>query len=157
MDSEEVHHPGTTWDAGQFEHSSIPATVKTLFNLSGYLTKRDEWAGSFEELLLDTPRTNTPWHFPPPPRPAQPWRPPRNNSQQLSAQSLETGQLTKDIDEASTPRHCSLLEETCSSPTTVTTKQRRQLQLLSKLTMTPMPDVTAMSFDAATQWLYARK
>jgi hypothetical protein len=30
----------------QFELSSVPATLKTLFNLTGFLTARDAWAGS---------------------------------------------------------------------------------------------------------------
>ena len=40
----------------QFDLSSIPATVKNLFNLSSFLTKRDAWAGSFHETFLATPR-----------------------------------------------------------------------------------------------------
>ncbi|KAJ3272033.1 hypothetical protein HDV01_005985 [Terramyces sp. JEL0728] len=32
------------------EHSSIPGTLKNIFNLTGYLTKRDEWA----EALIDS-------------------------------------------------------------------------------------------------------
>ena len=60
----------------QFELSSVPATIKNLFNLSFFLTKRDEWAGSFDELLLDTPRTDAPYHLPEAPEPASPWTPP---------------------------------------------------------------------------------
>ena len=37
---------GTDQGGGaQFEHSSLPATIKSLFNLSGFLTERDSWAG----------------------------------------------------------------------------------------------------------------
>lgn len=53
----------------QFEHSSIPATVKKLFNLSSdFLTKRDSWAATFEDLftLRDTPRTDCPSENTPP-------------------------------------------------------------------------------------------
>ena len=67
----------------QFEHSSIPATVKKLFGLSQTLTKRTEWAGTFDELLtLDAPRIDAPMHLPNapssgrPPPPAQPAGPP---------------------------------------------------------------------------------
>ena len=38
--------------------------MKTLFSLPNFLTKRDAWAGSFEELLLDEPRDDTPLHLP---------------------------------------------------------------------------------------------
>ena len=34
----------------EFEHSSIPATIKKLFNLPHFLTKRDAWAGTLDEL-----------------------------------------------------------------------------------------------------------
>ncbi len=51
-------------NTSQFDLSSISSTVKTLFSLPDFLTKRDAWAGSFEELLLDTPRDDTPLHLP---------------------------------------------------------------------------------------------
>ena len=35
------------FDTSQFELTSVASTVKNLFNLSSFLTKRDEWAGSF--------------------------------------------------------------------------------------------------------------
>ena len=46
--------------SSQFELSSVPATVKNLFNLTSFLTKRDAWAGNLEELLLPHPRTCAP-------------------------------------------------------------------------------------------------
>ncbi|MCO5567779.1 hypothetical protein L7F22_021475 [Adiantum nelumboides] len=55
----------------QYEHSSVPATVKKLFNLPGdYLTQRDAWAGTFEHLLYErsTPRTDCPEVLP-----SSPW------------------------------------------------------------------------------------
>ena len=51
-------------NTSQFDLSSISSTVKTLFSLPNFLTKRDAWAGSFEELLLDEPRDDTPLHLP---------------------------------------------------------------------------------------------
>lgn len=52
-------------DINQPPNSSIhryTATVKKLFNLPGsFLTKRDEWAGTFETVLTrKTPRTDCP-------------------------------------------------------------------------------------------------
>lgn len=65
-----VHGPnGKPFKASEFEHSSIPATVKKIFNLSSpFLTKRDEWAGTFESILqLRTePRTDCPEKLPQP-------------------------------------------------------------------------------------------
>ncbi|XP_071736054.1 non-specific phospholipase C3-like [Rutidosis leptorrhynchoides] len=56
-----LHEPSGPFPTSQFEHSSIPATVKKLFNLKEFLTKRDEWAGTFEEILTrTTPRSDCP-------------------------------------------------------------------------------------------------
>lgn len=67
-----LHEPtnGST-PSSQYEHSSLPATVKKLFNLpGGYLTQRDAWAGTFEHLLYErsTPRTDFPEVLP-----SSPW------------------------------------------------------------------------------------
>lgn len=51
----------------EFEHSSIPATIKKIFNLSSnFLTHRDAWAGTFEEVVgkLTSPRTDCPETLP---------------------------------------------------------------------------------------------
>ncbi len=55
-----VHEPNGPTPTSQYEHSSIPATVKKLFNLQGpFLTARDAWAGTFDSVLsLNTPRTD---------------------------------------------------------------------------------------------------
>lgn len=42
-----------------FEHSSVPATIKKIFGLKNFLTKRDEWAATFEDVAsLDNPRSD---------------------------------------------------------------------------------------------------
>lgn len=54
---------GSPTPTSEFEHSSIPATVKKMFNLSSpFLTKRDEWAGTFERVVQfrTEPRTDCP-------------------------------------------------------------------------------------------------
>nr|CAD1828302.1 unnamed protein product [Ananas comosus var. bracteatus] len=65
-----VHGPnGVPTATSEYEHSSIPATVKNLFNLSSpYLTKRDAWAGTFEGILQTRtePRTDCPVELPMP-------------------------------------------------------------------------------------------
>ena len=58
-----IREPVGPKPTSQFEHSSIPATVKKLFNLkSNFLTKRDAWAGTFEHYLKlrDSPRDDCP-------------------------------------------------------------------------------------------------
>ncbi|KAL2488642.1 ATP-dependent zinc metalloprotease FTSH 7 [Forsythia ovata] len=62
-----IHEPSGPTPYSQYEHSSIPATVKKLFNLrSNFLTKRDAWAGTFENYfyLRDTPRDDCPEKLP---------------------------------------------------------------------------------------------
>lgn len=62
-----IHEPDGPTPYSQYEHSSIPATVKKLFNLkSNFLTKRDAWAGTFEKYfyIRDTPRDDCPETLP---------------------------------------------------------------------------------------------
>lgn len=58
-----VHGPnGSPTSTSEYEHSSISATVKKLFNLPSFLTKRDAWAGTFEGIVQTRtePRTDCP-------------------------------------------------------------------------------------------------
>ncbi|ERN09770.1 non-specific phospholipase C1 [Amborella trichopoda] len=62
-----IHEPEGPTPYSHYEHSSVPATVKKLFNLkSNFLTKRDAWAGSFEKYfyIRDTPREDCPEKLP---------------------------------------------------------------------------------------------
>ncbi|TVU44195.1 hypothetical protein EJB05_03630, partial [Eragrostis curvula] len=62
-----AHRPDGPYPTSEFEHSSIPATVKKIFNLETFLTKRDAWAGTFDCVLTrDTPRTDCPRTLPEP-------------------------------------------------------------------------------------------
>nr|GMD14632.1 non-specific phospholipase C2 [Ipomoea batatas] len=65
-----VHGPnGSPFPNSEYEHSSIPATVKKIFNLpSPFLTRRDAWAGTFESILQKRkePRTDCPAQLPTP-------------------------------------------------------------------------------------------
>ncbi|KAF5749263.1 non-specific phospholipase C4-like [Tripterygium wilfordii] len=62
-----LHGPSGPEPTSEFEHSSIPATVKKIFNLKEFLTKRDAWAGTFEGVLnRKTPRTDCPVTLPEP-------------------------------------------------------------------------------------------
>ena len=72
-----IQEPKGPSKTSQFEHSSIPATIRDLFGLPSSLTKRDAWAGSFTELLtLDQPRTDAPMHLPSAPNGGKPPPPP---------------------------------------------------------------------------------
>ncbi|KAJ3417634.1 hypothetical protein HDV05_000091 [Chytridiales sp. JEL 0842] len=44
----------------EYEHSSLAATVKNIFNLPNFLSKRDAWAATFDHITreLDAPRTD---------------------------------------------------------------------------------------------------
>jgi phospholipase C len=56
-----LHAPSGPYPTSEFEHSSIAATVKKIFNLKEFLTKRDAWAGTFEGILTRTsPRVDCP-------------------------------------------------------------------------------------------------
>ncbi|KAL6850212.1 hypothetical protein ACP4OV_020839 [Aristida adscensionis] len=62
-----VGRPDGPAATSEFEHSSIPATIKKIFNLSSdFLTRRDAWAGTFEHIFteLDEPRTDCPETLP---------------------------------------------------------------------------------------------
>lgn len=64
-----VHGPnGSPTPTSEYEHSSIAATVKKIFNLPSFLTKRDEWAGTFENIVQTRtePRTDCPEQLPTP-------------------------------------------------------------------------------------------
>ena len=54
-------------DSTIYEHASIPATVKSLFNLPKFLTARDQAANTFEHnLTRNSPRQDTPQVLPVP-------------------------------------------------------------------------------------------
>ncbi|KAM7472389.1 hypothetical protein LguiA_010572 [Lonicera macranthoides] len=60
-----LHGPTGPYPTSEYEHSSIPATVKKIFNLKDFLTKRDAWAGTFEGVINRTsPRTDCPLTLP---------------------------------------------------------------------------------------------
>ncbi|KAK9159051.1 hypothetical protein Scep_005625 [Stephania cephalantha] len=93
-----IHEADGPTPYSQFEHSSIPATVKKLFNLdSNFLTKRDAWAGTFEKYfhLRDTPRDDCPEKLPEVTQPLRPWGPKEDIS--LSEFQVELIQLASQL------------------------------------------------------------
>ncbi|KAJ6676472.1 hypothetical protein OIU85_009726 [Salix viminalis] len=62
-----ISSPEGPTPSSEFEHSSVPATIKKMFNLSSnFLTHRDAWAGTFEGVVgeLTSPRTDCPVTLP---------------------------------------------------------------------------------------------
>src|SRR3954447_9907535 len=63
--------PKGTIDHRVYDHTSIPATLKQVFNLPSFLTNRDASARTFSDLLsLNTARTDVPASLGPPATPA---------------------------------------------------------------------------------------
>jgi len=134
--------------SSQFELTSIASTVKTLFNLTSFLTKRDAWAAPFDELLLDEPRADPgPLHLPEAPPAASPWDPPPDV---LHARGRSASLVAAEMDARAGPGHCSAwdgapAEEACKGHAQANLKQKRNIRLLSALTETEMPDLDRLS------------
>jgi hypothetical protein len=160
-----IQSPKGPFPTSQFEHSSIPATIKTLFNLTDWLTRRDEWAGSFEELLLDAPRRDPmPLHFPGAPLPRDGrWGPWKKNVSSISANltnfTADAVELRRRLLKTQpSAQHCSaerVPHEACTGSTALSEKQRKLVELYSAMTSTPKPDLS-MSYEQARAWLRAR-
>eukprot|EP00746_Dinoflagellata_sp_MGD_P032444 gnl/MRDRNA2_/MRDRNA2_177224_c0_seq1.p1 gnl/MRDRNA2_/MRDRNA2_177224_c0~~gnl/MRDRNA2_/MRDRNA2_177224_c0_seq1.p1 ORF type:complete len:315 (+),score=73.18 gnl/MRDRNA2_/MRDRNA2_177224_c0_seq1:47-991(+) len=153
------------FNTSQFELTSIPATVKSLFNLTGFLTKRDAWAGSFEELLMDAPTNiNTPMHLPDAPEPAAPWDPPPTFSDGRDTHE-DAGGFWVDSDgdadgddrrlqkSRPIPQHCGQKEQVCRGPHAVTQKQRNNMNIFAALTNVRAPNAEQMTNAEANRWL----
>jgi Phosphoesterase family len=61
-----MHRPDGPTPTSEYEHSSVPATLKKFFGLPSFLTARDTWAGTFESVWQQrtTPRTDCPREIP---------------------------------------------------------------------------------------------
>jgi hypothetical protein len=166
-----IQEPRGPTPTSQFEHSSIPATVKNLFGLPAFLTRRDAWAGSFDELLtLDAPRTDAPMHLPAAPAPhagpcIAPCPPPATDDDDDD----DDGDDDDDDDDDDrrrrrraqlaphAPQHCSATTGQCIGLDAITNKQRHMMEVYNVLTLTPAPDVDAMDFLSASRWIGARQ
>jgi hypothetical protein len=54
------------------------------------------------------------------------------------------------------PRHCGGPERKCTAKEFVSSKQRNQIPLMARLTMSPEPDIDGINWMEANQWLAAR-
>lgn len=134
----------------QFELSSIPATVKDLFGLPEFLTKRDAWAAPFTELLtLDSPRQDCPMTLPAPPEGA---------AVLDSPSLLPAGDGTGEGEGKEPPLQCKSHsaarrpDDGECSRYEPTRRQMKQMELFGRMTSTPMPDVSAMGRGDADAW-----
>ena len=130
--------------------------MKNLFNLSSFLTKRDEWAGSFDELLAEAPRDDAPLHLPAAPPAADPWDPPPGQA----VAAREAREAARRAGERGVPpeaMHCSSPhgkpESKCRDPQAPNRKQKRNARLLAGLLDVPAPDVDAMSWLEAERFI----
>lgn len=66
-----ISKPDGPTSSSLYEHSSLPATLGKIFGFKSFLTKRDEWAGTFEKYLTQRtePRTDCPTTLPDLPAP----------------------------------------------------------------------------------------
>lgn len=81
----------------RYDGTSIVSTIKRLYDLPNFLTKRDAWSAPFDWLFeeLDEPRTDAPMHLPdapaPIPRPGgHPWGTDCDDPTRRMRRSIET-------------------------------------------------------------------
>ena len=138
----------------QFELSSIPATVKELFGLPRFLTKRDAWAAPFTELLtLDSPRQDCPMTLPDPPKGAAAVDSPTLLPEETASGSQVETQPPLQCKSHSVRRRPDDGECSRHEPTR---RQLKQMELFSRLTSTPMPDASTMGRGDADTWARQR-
>ena len=121
-----IHKPDGPFPDSVYEHSSIPASLKDIFGLPNFLTKRDAWAGSFlSELTLSSPRKDTIEHTPEAPPPAAPGR----------------------------GLHCSAKTKTCSDLDYPNKKQRQRMRQWAMVHDIAVPDFDEYSQAQADDWI----
>ena len=124
-----------------YEHSSIPASLKDIFGLPNFLTKRDAWAGSVvSELTEATARSDCLMHAPEAPPPTPTWR-----------ESDETEALLL-FAEQGYPGHCSALASPrCADPRHANKKQRQRMKQWSEVNGVVAP--LNPTQDEADDWI----
>ena len=149
-------------NTSQFDLASVAATVHKLFNLSTALTMRTMWSGTFDELLLDTPRSagEMPMHLPTPPKVSEPWVPPPGDHfddpsvMDPSADHDDDDRRRLQTGDGARPQHCGSSEQTCRGVDVLSVKQERLIQHYSELTGSDLPaEMRAMTQQQADGWL----
>lgn len=65
-----IHRPNENqrpFPSSEFDHTSVIATLKKVWDLPNFLTARDAWAGTFENILSNEQRKDCPEFLPPTP------------------------------------------------------------------------------------------
>ena len=127
------------------------------YTATGFLTKRDAWAGSFDELLtLDAPRGDAPLHLPDAPKPAVPFPPNQGWPPGVPPTALQDAEVQGPAEElagAGEPRHCSGNGQ-CAARDGVTQKQRNTIkQFAAVSSLLELPDLERMSHAEAAVWI----
>ena len=134
-----IHAPKGPAANSVYEHSSVAATLKDIFQLPSFLTRRDAWAGSFyNELSLSEPRTDTPVHLPSAPAPTV-W----DGGEDVEGDDDDDGddgdggnrRLSENRRTAALPRHCSVHGKPfqCGDPSRAHKKQKQRMRQWSEL------------------------
>ena len=148
-----IQRPSGPTAGSQYDLTSGIATAKELFDLPTFLTKRDQWSGTFGQLLtLDKPRTDCPLHFPEAPPVTSPWLCPGCHNEESELRRMqEAGQEPEPQ-----PQHCSAQKQVCRGTGSIIEKQKNQI--LSLLEHFPesapaMETLDRMDFQAAKEWI----
>ena len=147
--------PKGPYNSSQFELTSICSTAKTLFNLTGFLTKRDAWAGSFDELLTLSEPRDTPLHLPDAPKPAVPFPPNQGWPPPPPAEAKGSAELRRLEAHAGgpMPRHCSAGGQ-CAEAGAATQKQRNTIRQFAAAANQPVPtNLEQMTQAEAEEWI----
>ena len=121
---------------------------------TSFLTKRDMWAGTMDELLSEHARSGDdagPMHLPEAPKAAKPWGPPpKAGERRVALEQGADGALRAE------PQHCSQKTGDCSGAEAASSKQINQMRVFSSLLGEEAPDASAMSQQQAALWLNQR-
>ena len=92
--------PTSPTPTSEFDGTSIISSIKNIFGLPNFLTRRDAWSGSFHNHLgegMTEPRTDTPYHLPDAPEPAAA-RKRRERIERRSKRRLAAGEVLGLVD-----------------------------------------------------------
>ena len=117
----------------QYDGTSIIASIKNIFQLPNFLTKRDAWSGSFHSWLgrgLTAPRTDTPMHLPDAPEPVAARK--RREREERRRRRLEAGEDPDDDDDDDEEG-----DAECDDPSRRMRRSIRAFEMINNVTAPP--------------------